>query len=373
MYNKTGSRNPGLDILRCIALFCVVAVHFFLNTINYDLFQIQGWTAFLVLLLRGGFLICVPLFLLLSGYLMGNRTPTRSYYRKLTKTLGIYVLASLCCVAFSLLYNLILHKQMIDIGESLMGILSFTAAPYSWYIEMYIGLFLLIPYLNILYNHIDSPENKRNFILTLLVLTALPSVVNIHRWDSLQWWLQPSSSHSYTQLIPGWWTGIYPLTYYYLGCYLREFPLKMSRRSNLYCILAVYLLFGVFNYYRSYNSTFVAGAWQDYSSLFVVLLSVLVFSWVVQADYSKMSEKTAKTLAYLSDLTLGAYLVSWIFDRVVYGIITRLTVEIPQRLPFILVSVPFVYVCSMVLSAVLNSIYRRLAGLLSTVRKRLPL
>ena len=77
-------RNPAMDIVRCIALFFVVAVHFFLNTGYYEEI-IQGPSLFVMTLLRSGFMICVPLFLVLSGYLMRNRTPSVAYYKKIFK------------------------------------------------------------------------------------------------------------------------------------------------------------------------------------------------------------------------------------------------------------------------------------------------
>ena len=42
---------------------------------------------------------------------------------------------------------------MENIINSIIYIFNFTACPNAWYLEMYIGLFLLIPFLNIIYNN----------------------------------------------------------------------------------------------------------------------------------------------------------------------------------------------------------------------------
>ena len=35
-------------------------------------------------------------------------------------------------------------------------------------------------------------------------------------------------------LIPDWWINIYPLTYYFIGCYLKEYQIKMKKHNNKY-------------------------------------------------------------------------------------------------------------------------------------------
>ena len=45
-------------------------------------------------------MICVPLFLLLTGYLMKNKELSIKYYKGIGNTLFVYVLASIACVLF---------------------------------------------------------------------------------------------------------------------------------------------------------------------------------------------------------------------------------------------------------------------------------
>ena len=85
-----------MDIVRCTALFCVVSVHFFLNSGFYDE-TVSGWRMYLMTMLRTGFMICVPLFMVLSGYLMLHKKAEKSYFMKIGRTLVIYLLASFCC------------------------------------------------------------------------------------------------------------------------------------------------------------------------------------------------------------------------------------------------------------------------------------
>ena len=134
---KTISRDPSMDVIRCFALLCVIAVHFFLNIKFYDS-EVAGPRMVLMTLMRTSLMVCVPLFILLSGYLMCRKAPNKAYYAKISKTIVIYILASLCCLA----YKWACQDAELTLSGTLTGILAFTAAPYSWYIEMYLGLFM---------------------------------------------------------------------------------------------------------------------------------------------------------------------------------------------------------------------------------------
>lgn len=64
----TRKRDLRLDIIRCIAAFSVISVHF-LSHIQYYEASMEGRRMFLMTLMRTAFMVCVPLFLILTGYL----------------------------------------------------------------------------------------------------------------------------------------------------------------------------------------------------------------------------------------------------------------------------------------------------------------
>ena len=69
---KAGAgRNIGADIIRCLAFMSVVCVHFFVRTGYYD-HTFVGEKMFLMTFVRSFFIICVPLYMTLSGYLSRN-------------------------------------------------------------------------------------------------------------------------------------------------------------------------------------------------------------------------------------------------------------------------------------------------------------
>lgn len=65
-------RNCNLDIIRCVAVFTVICVHFFLNS-EYYTYPIVGERMYIMTFICTAARVCVPLFLLLTGYLMRQK------------------------------------------------------------------------------------------------------------------------------------------------------------------------------------------------------------------------------------------------------------------------------------------------------------
>lgn len=343
-------RDPAADILRCLSFCFVVCVHFLLNSGFYQV-TVASSRTLVMLIVRGLFINCVPMFMTLSGYLLCTKTLSVQYYKKIGKTYFSYVLASLACIVFSALHL----KKTWTLRSVIVGILEFTAAPYAWYIEMYLGLFLLIPFLNLLYNNIPTQKWKRNLLIIGAVVVFLPSVVNVYNFDSADWWYLPSSSTDYVEILPNWWGHIlYPVIYYFLGCYLREYKVRLNKWVNLFLIVYFVFLSGVYNYWRSYQVAFIWGAWCQYYSLFSLIVTGLVFVFFINRSYRKMPSPVSGLLAKTAGLCMNAYLLSWIFDQLLYPALKEHVGAVEDRFVYFLAVVPINIVLSLLLSYVLQ-------------------
>lgn len=60
-----------------------------------------------------------------------------------------------------MIYKNIAQGDVFDLKSFILGTLDFTGSNYSWYIEMYIGLFLLAPFLNLAYGKLKSKSKSR--------------------------------------------------------------------------------------------------------------------------------------------------------------------------------------------------------------------
>lgn len=340
-------RDVSLDIIRITALFCVISVHFFKDNEFYDQIVI-GERMYAATIMRTAFMVCVPLFIVLTGYLMNQKKISKHYYLKLVKVIETYILASVICYFFKI--NSL--GYLYTIKELILGILDFSMANYSWYIEMYIGLYLIIPFLNILYNNLNSKKEKGALLVTLLILTSFPGIVNINR-----------------TIFPDWWVSLYPITYYFIGCYIYEFfDRKMEKKYIVLYIFSV-LLIGTLNYYLSYGSVFIKGTWQTWGAMPNVIMTVLLFKILLSVKYDNWSEKVKKYIRAISNWCLGAYLLSYIFDATFYPILNLNVPNMVLRLEYYIIIVPVIFICSLLLAGLVNYIQLKFHNLLLVLIK----
>ncbi|MDO4345356.1 MAG: acyltransferase family protein [Eubacteriales bacterium] len=328
-------RNLNADLIRCAAVFSVVSVHFLLRTGFYGV-PVEGGQMLIMCMYRSLFMVCVPLFMILTGYLMWQKTLNRRYYKGIAKTLEIYVMASIVC----LLFKKLMQGETVTLKSSVLGILDFSAANYAWYVEMYIGLFLIIPFLNLIYHGLKTQKEKQVLLVTMMALTMLPKLVNNFDLTTEGWWLAPAMSKEYDQLVPGFFTAMYPITYYFIGAYLREYDWRIGRRLNLLLLFLAVALFGAYNYYRSYGVSFIWGSnctWGGEN----LITAVLLFTLLLHLHPEKWPVVLQKILVYISGISFGVYLLSWVSDQIVYqGYLNPLIAEVNMRWKYYPAAVP---------------------------------
>ena len=167
--NNMEKRIWGLDAVRALAVVLVLSIHgITLSNLVANTFGTALW--FPVLLLRQTALACVPLFILLTGYLNKNKRPCKKYYLSVIPTVVTYLIIS----ALS-------QGAKITIGEgsgvikNILHVFDFTANGYAWYMEMYFGLFIMLPFINIFYNTLGTLKNRITVTAVLVAVTMLPS------------------------------------------------------------------------------------------------------------------------------------------------------------------------------------------------------
>ena len=294
-------RELGLDLVRAAACVLVLGVHFFLNSGFYDV-PMTGGALLAGCMARMVCMTCVPLFLLLTGYTCIRREWSPGYYRKLAPVLLTYILAGAACVAFRIL----VLGESLSAGTVIRSFFSYDAAPYAWYIHMYIGLFLLSPFVNAAWKNL-SKGGRRALLLTLVVLTALPGSVN--RWG---------------YILPYWWVEIYPLTYYVAGAWLREYPLKAKSWKLLLGCGALVALTGLSGYLSAQGGSYGWMPEDNWSSWSLLIQAALIFTCLSRVKQAP--RPLSWCISRLAKLSLGIYLISWIADQLVYP---RLIAAVP--------------------------------------------
>lgn len=344
-------RNINLDLIRCVAVLFVVSVHFCLNSGFYNI-PCAGMRMLIVCILRTAFITCVPLFLMLTGYLMNKKELKLSYYKGIKKTYILYIIICIFCLAFRVLVQ---HEKLM-IRQMILSIFDFTANKYSWYIEMYIGLFLLIPFLNILWNNMDSVKQKW-LIVTLLCVSTLPSLLNC--WNIF---MIESDTRVYNSIIPAYWENLYFFTYYFLGAYLSDRKIKIKLQRNIVILIGLMVIFGCFTYYRSYNTTYEWTAYNSYQGIQVVIITFLLFRILLALPLEKSPNIIKSVIYKISEFSLGIYLASAITDAVIYPELIERVTNAVRRMDYLPIVVSLSFIAALIISGAANIIYKILAN-----------
>jgi len=304
-------RQPGLDIIRVLALLFVISFHSFLYNGYYYTPQIgaQMWLA-------GSFrwmsVSCIGLFLMLSGYLKCENTDVKSGYKAALSALISYALA----VAISIPIRHHGFEQVYSKPDWMTKIFNYTAVSYGWYVEMFIGLCLIIPFINIA---IKNMSNKQLywFAAATLILTALPGAT---KW----------------QIAADYWRITYPVTYYVLGAIVRRVQPKVNPLLGIFeaLVMAALLGFVTVNSTDDYLSS--AKTWE-FADIWIAFIVFWLFVSLYRLNVPKV---VAKVLAVASYGCYGGYLLSYLFDAWCYKKVPHLLYPDGYFKLFLCVTVP---------------------------------
>lgn len=316
MANK---RDTNIDIIRIFALFMVFLVHTFLNN-GYYTTPLDTPVMIMGTYFRQFAMICVPLFLLITGYLHSGREIefNKKYIMKLGKILIPYAIIT------TILYFVLNLYNALNGATFLTMLFGFKDNGYTWYIEMYIGLYLLIPFINKGYNRLKK-EEKEGLIFVMLFLCFIPNLINIFG--------------IYSQ---DYWTSLFIFAYYFVGMYLKEYGLNMKIHNKLFVLAistAIHFIMGI----TLFRENMMHG-YNGYNNIFCFINSVMVFDLLNSIDTTHLKAKTKKNLANLADAVLPAYMFSKITDIFVYQIFAySLIPTVEQR---ILLMVPIILIAA---------------------------
>ena len=130
----------------------------------------------------------------------------------------------------------------------------------------------------------------------------------------------------------------------------------INKIINIVAIILWTGISGIFCYWRSYKSTFIWGDWCGYQSFFNVVLTILVFAFILNMNFEKMPNRLELIIRKVSGLSLGGYLVSWVFDQAFYPILIEKVPSVTSRLEMYFIIVPLVFVLSLLTSYILSII-----------------
>lgn len=335
---KISSRNIGLDIVRVCAVLFVISGHFFVLNTPFNATKFEGGGVFIQGLFDTLFQSGVPLFILLSGFLQSNKKIDISYYKSCIKVILAYLFYSVITIIFRRYY----------IGEDLSWsewgakILDYSAISYAWYIEMWLGLFLLIPFLNKLYKALCDKKEKHILIGSLILMTSIPNLLNRYGF----------------YIAPAYWQICYPLTFYFIGSYIREYRPQLDVVKSIATIVAICLINPLVTILLAPDQPMIHIIGNSYG-IFGIIVSILIFLLLYQRDLKVTLLR--KVVGFAAPLSLGVYLSCYMFDRVFYPyFIEHYYQDQSQFGWYFFAIIPLVYISSLLLAGLQSVLFRLL-------------
>lgn len=308
--NKS-DRLAGLDILRSLAIFLVVVTHMFnytgilsvdIHTLNWAISDVLHYIA----------MICVPLFLLLTGYLQSKREFNIKHYSSIIPVLvsyfGISAINAVLTVKF---FGTPSFSDGDGIRYMLLHIFDFSFG-YAWYVEMYISLFMLIPFLNILFNSLDKNKQKW-FIVILAMTTMLPALGRSFKIFG-----------TYLTVFPDFLENMYVITYYYIGAYIAKHKPTPSRALCGGVAVAI-LIFESVCCWLCTNPDYAWWMFNSNATLSHAVVATCVFLMLYNVDIKNRPIKFI--FKEISLCSFEMYLISYFTDRYLFS---RLNIPIWQ-------------------------------------------
>ena len=294
------TRDFGADVVRIYAVIMVLTLHFFLRNGFYDREMNDIW-GILVMTVRSVSLCCVPLFIVLTGYLKCGKEWNAKYYCSLLPILLSFVLISLIHLPYKIFYG----KEERSVAEWILQFFGFKLATYSWYVGMYIGLFLLIPLLNKVWAGCRTQRAHIGVVLTLCAVTFLPAAVNLLITAD-------------TNLLPAYFSKMYYISYYFIGCYIRTYKPKVKHWVLWVIIVLVGAGISVSNMLtRTDPADFYTGFSASYDHILTALLTTCTFLSLYQIRCTKYGARWIA--AKISNIVFEIYLCSYLPDRIIYA------------------------------------------------------
>ena len=288
------TRTPFLDVLKGVCLFGVILGHLCTWQIGEILPGTAQWNV--SNLYNSLCRVCVPVFLMVTGWLVLGRRDCRQAEEKSWRKAGHFLL---CYLVWSAGYTLIGRQGGgLDLPGFARGVLQ--GEFHLWYLLLLSGVYAMLPLL------VRITRRRRDTDRALLVAFAstilLPSLAGVPGFG----WMEGFLDKFYLD------TGY--LFYLLLGCRMRRWPLQAPARRCVFLAGGIGTLWSMAATWRlSCQSGVFSDFWLDQRRLNVACGAAAVFLLFQQIPKLPPQGRAARIFRALADRSLGIYLVHVVF------------------------------------------------------------
>lgn len=230
--------------------------------------------------------MAVNCFVLISGYFLVN---SKFSWKKVAKLWGETLFYSISIY----LLLIITGTHEFSLKEAVKSFLPIITREY-WFVNVYLLMYILSPFLNVLINHLNKKELKKLIIILLFAFCIMPSCLPAGmNFDST-----------------GGYGIIWFIVIYLLAAWIKLYNVNikiLSKKKEYYLLIYLILSLVIATLRIIVYPKIKTDIMYNYNFILVFLASVFLFLFF--KDIQIKSEKISKIIAYISSLTFGVYLI----------------------------------------------------------------
>lgn len=295
--SKGSIRKSNFELMRILCMLFIVLYHtiergnVLFNSNNQTLSIILEFVQLLIV-------VHVDMFVLLTGYFQSKSNFKISKPLKIMAQCLFYTILIMLVLSFSGVINLSKAEIFKNIFVNFIG--------EYWFINIYLVLYAISPFLNVIIDNIDQSKYKKLLVLCFIIFSLIP-------YNSGNKFFFYNSGFSLTNFI----------FLYFIGAYLRKYPIKESylfkkMTNNSYCLILffVYFLMAISNFCLSKTASYLAGVNSIFNEIFNNFVTeklnyenplIIIQAISIFLIFEKINIKS-KFINKISTLSLGVYI-----------------------------------------------------------------
>ncbi len=331
------NRLSNIELARIISMCGVIILHYNNPNIGGALsYATDPLNHVLLQFLESAFICAVNLFVLISGYFM-----CKSNKRNITKPL-------------QLLVQVIIFSVMMYLLDCLFGMKTFTVVnlvfsfiPANWFVLLYITLYFISPYINLVLSNLDKNTYKTFLVTLFIFFSIIPFIIDFVLNVSNVQILGLSTISMYGN--QNGYSIVQFVVMYSLGAYLNFYRIETSSKRNgvKYLIISIILTFmSIMSIRLNLSNEWVF----EYCNPFIILESIYLFLF-----FKSLPIKSNSIINKLANSSFSVYLLH--IPMLKYFNISAFA---KQNLIALMMHIIFTILCIYLISFVINFCYEKI-------------
>ena len=222
-------RNSNFELMRIISMFFIVLFHMIISTGGNLINNTEGLTKIALEFICMIIIVHVNSYILASGYFQHD------------KKISIKKIFSLAFMAwfYKIIIALIMYANNLHSFTALEIIKIISPLEYqnNWFLVVYLSMYIMSPYINILIKKLSQVEHRKLIIIMFIIFSIIATITNQNTFQNTGFSL------------------IHFIYLYIVGAYLKKYPLKDNIHFKNYnkvkirlILLTIFIFLGTFNF-----------------------------------------------------------------------------------------------------------------------------